>query len=403
MPETTSSPLPFLWGAATSSHQVEGDNHLNDWWAWELDHQSSDKQSGHACDQWNRWKTDCSLIKDLGHNAHRLSLEWSRIEPEDGYFDQAAIEHYRVFLRTLRTQGIRTIVTLHHFTNPTWLAAQGGWTNSCVVKRYCRYVERVITDLGSEIDIVLTINEPGVYAFMSYQAGSWPPQKRNPWQMIRVLWWMARAHRNAYTIIKRHFPHLPIGIANNVSTFEAAHPKNWRERLAASFYSAWNNLSFYWLTGLKSHDVLGLNYYFHRRLDVSGKIWPSFQSPESSNRSVSDLGWELFPEGLTLAAKLLGRYKKPILVTEHGLADADDSRRPKFIQDSLRHLLAAKKDGLPVIGYLHWSLLDNFEWADGFTPRFGLVEVDYKTQKRIPRASAWVYKQIIERWSGQGF
>lgn len=396
MPNQTQFPSDFLWGAATSSHQVEGNNRQNDWWAWEQAHQSAKKQSGPACDQWNRWKEDCVLIKTLGHNAHRLSLEWSRIEPEEGCFNPSAINHYRNLLETLRREGIQTIVTLHHFTNPQWLAAKGGWTNSCVVKHYCQYIEKVMAELGSEIDVVLTINEPSVYAYMSYTAGLWPPQRRSYWQTLRVLWNMAAAHRKAYTIIKQHFPHLPVGIANNLSTFEAVHPGNWRETCAARFYTIWNNRPFYWLTGLKTHDVLGLNYYFHRRLNAYGRLWPIFLPPKEFGKPVSDLGWELFPEGLTRAAKLLERYKKPILVTEHGLADATDSRRPAFIKESLEKLLTAKHQGLPLIGYLHWSLLDNFEWADGFTPRFGLVEVDYTTQKRTPRKSAWYFKEFIE-------
>ncbi len=180
-----------------------------------------------------------------------------------------------------------------------------------------------------------------------------------------------------------------------MTTFETVHPTSWRERFAAHWMAAVNNFSFYWFSGWKTHDVLGVNYYFHRRLDATGRRWPRFQDPQETNRPTSDLGWELFPEGLGRIVRSLKKHKKPILITEHGLADADDSRRPQFIQDSLSHLSSAIADGAPVIGYLHWSLLDNFEWADGFTPRFGLVEVDYVTQARTPRASAWLYKEII--------
>ncbi len=411
-----SLPFPpgFLWGAATSSHQVEGNNTLNDWYTWEKRVQPAEKWSGLASDQWNRWEEDVELkwsglasdqwnrweedvelIRDLGHNAHRLSLEWSRIEPRPGEFDEAALDHYQQLLQALHAKGIKTVVTLHHFTNPLWLSEMGGWLSSCVVKRFTTYVEVVIKKLGADIDILLTINEPGVYAFMSYQAGFWPPQVKSSWQMQRVLWNMARAHRAAYPIIKRHFPALPVGIAQNMTTFETVHPTSWRERFAAHWMAAVNNFSFYWFSGWKTHDVLGVNYYFHRRLDATGRRWPRFQDPQETNRPTSDLGWELFPEGLGRIVRSLKKHKKPILITEHGLADADDSRRPQFIQDSLSHLSSAIADGAPVIGYLHWSLLDNFEWADGFTPRFGLVEVDYVTQARTPRASAWLYKEII--------
>jgi beta-glucosidase len=389
----------FLWGAATSSHQVEGGNQLNDWWEWEKRVQPKAKHSGIACDQWVRWEEDVTLIKELGQNAHRLSLEWSRIEPTEGTFDEAALAHYKNLLQTLHRNRIMTVVTLHHFTNPQWLMANGGWTNACVVKRFGRYVQKVIEALGDEIDIVLTINEPGVYAFMSYQVGAWPPQERGVWKMARVFWNMSRAHRAAYKIIKQHYPSLPVGIAHNVSTFEPVHPKSLRERFAARFYSWFNNQLFYSLSGQKTHDILGLNYYFHRRLDAKGRLWPRFQDPKETERSVSDLGWELFPEGLGRAVDLLKGYNKPILVTEHGLADAADSQRPAFIQESLNVLLKRRAIGAPVIGYLHWSLLDNFEWADGFEPRFGLVEVDYTTQKRKPRRSAEVYRDLIRKYS----
>ncbi|MBP9762398.1 glycoside hydrolase family 1 protein [Patescibacteria group bacterium] len=396
------SPSPkqdFLWGAATSSHQVEGNNQLNDWWDWEKRNQPETKQSGLACDQWQRWEEDVVLIKELGHNAHRLSLEWSRIEPTEGVFDETALDHYKLILQTLHKHGIKTVVTLHHFTNPQWLMVNGGWVNSCVVKRFSRYVEKVIQVLGNEMDFVLTINEPGVYAFMSYQVGAWPPQERSIWRMARVFWNMSRAHRAAYDIIKHRLPSLPVSIAHNVSTFEAVHPKSLRERFAARCYNWFNNQLFYSLSGLRTHDVLGVNYYFHRRLDAKGRLWPRFQDPKETGRAVSDLGWELFPEGLGRAVDLLRGYRKPILVTEHGLADAVDSRRPEFIRESLGVLLKRREEGAPVIGYLHWSLMDNFEWADGFEPRFGLVEVDYVTQKRTPRPSAWVYKDIIEKYS----
>lgn len=167
-----SFPNGFLWGAATSSHQVEGGNVANDWWAWEKRVQPEIKQSGNACDQWNRWPSDVELISELGHNAHRLSLEWSRIEPEPDVFDEATLSHYADILQALRAKGIKTVVTLHHFTNPEWLAALGGWSSSCVVKYFVRYVDVVTRRLGSEIDMLLTINEPGVYAFMSYQIGA---------------------------------------------------------------------------------------------------------------------------------------------------------------------------------------------------------------------------------------
>lgn len=387
-------PTHFLWGSATSSHQVEGGNTHNDWWAWEQT-RSEGLRSVVACDHWNRWREDIDLLKSLGQNAYRLSLEWSRIEPTEGAFDQEALTHYKEVLQYCRAQNITTVVTLHHFTNPLWIRDQGGWTSTKTIKDFCRYAETVLSFLGTEIDLLITINEPQVYSFMSYTIGAWPPNVKSEAASARVMWNMSRAHRAVYQISKRLLPHLPVGIAYNMTTFEA-HNGTWRERFFAKWFDLFNNRSFFWLTGMRTHDFFGLNYYFHRRLDGSRSFIPSFVDPKQIGKDTSDLGWELYPSGIGKLARSLACHEKPILITEHGLADAEDTRRPSYLKESLKSLLEAKRDGAPVIGYLHWSLLDNFEWADGFEPRFGLVEVDFKTQERTPRGSALVYKEFIE-------
>lgn len=387
-------PPHFLWGSSTSAHQVEGGNANNDWWAWEQS-RPPEFRSGDAADQWHRWREDIDLLKSLGQNAYRLSLEWARIEPTEGTFDMEAISHYKEVLSYCRAQGIATAVTLHHFTNPLWVRDQGGWTSSKTANSFAKYADKALEHLGPEIDLLLTINEPQVYAFMSYQAGAWPPQGRSMVASAKVMWNMARAHRKAYALIKNRFPQLPVGIAYNMTTFEAHHD-TFKERFFARLYDLFNNRSFYWLSGLATHDFLGINYYFHRRLDGSRSFVPTFADPVALGKTVSDLGWELCPEKLGSLVRSLRPLDKPIIITEHGLADADDSRRPTFIQESVASLLAAKRDGTNVIGYLHWSFMDNFEWADGFGPRFGLVEIDYKTQARKPRGSAYSYKETIE-------
>ncbi len=392
-------PKHFLWGSATSSHQVEGDNSLNDWWAWEQT-QPITHRSGKACDSWHRWQEDLQLLQELGQNAYRFSFEWSRIEPKEGMFDQVAIAHYRTILEACRARGITSIVTFHHFTNPNWLAEKGGWREASAVEAFAEYAERCLHELGELIDILITINEPQVYAFMSYQIGAWPPQHHSIPESLAVMWNMARAHRKVYTVSKRLQPSLPVGIACNMTSF-VAQDATWFTGVYARVASVFNNRSFYWLTGYDAHDFFGVNYYFHRRLKRKYFVVPHVIDPKELKLPVSDLGWELFPEGVVNVIDALTSKNKPIFITEHGLADAEDSRRPEYLERSIQALMAAKQRGIPLAGYVHWSLMDNFEWADGFTPRFGLVEIDYSTQKRIPRSSAHLYRRLIQRFSSR--
>jgi beta-glucosidase len=359
----------FLWGAATSAHQVEGYNIHNDWWQWEKTTPGT-LRSGVACDHYHLFAADFALARELGHNAHRLSLEWSRLEVKPGEWNTAAFTHYREVLEVLRAQGLTSFVTLHHFTNPQWLATQGGWLNQRTPQLFGRYVRKVAEELGDLVDFWVTINEPVVYAHQSYQKGIWPPQQRSWLKMWRVLRRMAEAHQLAYHLIHQRFPHAPVGIAHSVIDFPPG-LKNWA-------YNHW-----FLARTRGTHDYLGLNYYFSDR------------SPEKA--PVSDINWPIDAQGLTRILLQMRLYKLPIYITENGLADAADTRRADFIRSHIRAIEAAQAQGVDVRGYLHWSLLDNFEWEKGFTPRFGLVAVDYATQTRRPRRSAYVYRAIIEK------
>lgn len=360
----------FLYGAATSAHQVEGGNVLNDWWEWEKNTPGIE-QSGKAADHWNRYKEDIALAKTLGHNAHRFSIEWSRIEPEPGVFSRAAVEHYRSVLKEIRRHNMKSFMTLHHFTNPLWFSRNGGWTTGNAPEAFERYVQYIVQHLSEEVDFWVTVNEPMVYASQSFWRKRWPPQEHNLRRYVRVVHNLARAHTRAYRIIHRFAKNAHVGIAKH---FIANKPfvSNW-----------WFNHRFFQLTP-RTHDFIGVNYYFPNE-------WEKFKGEKS------DLGWPIYPEGLTQALLAYTRYRKPMYVTENGIADAQDSRRAEFIRSHLRAVEVAQQQGADVRGYLHWSLLDNFEWADGFAPRFGLIEVDYKTLERKIRPSAYVYKAIIEQ------
>lgn len=390
-------PKNFLWGTATSAHQVEGNNH-NDWTEWEkLGLVKNGEQSGRAAGHYERFREDFALAKDLGHNAHRFSIEWSRVFPKPGQLDEQALDHYRQVLEELRRHKIEPIVTLHHFTNPIWIARAGGWTSRRTVDWFGQYVLAIIKTLGPLANYWVTVNEPTVYTSLTYISGLWPPQKKSyaaAWLAIRHL---AEAHRLAYQIIKRHFPDHKVGVANNISDFVPARPANPLDRALQRFAHYWHNQ--WWLDQTYlTQDFLGLNYYFHHPLQFRPtRVTDLFAPAARGDKPINDLGWEIHPQGFGRVLDWLGHYRRPIIITENGLADAKDLHRSGFILQHVHQLQAAVQRGLDIRGYLHWSLLDNFEWREGFTPRFGLVEVDYHTLKRTPRPSANVFREICRK------
>lgn len=327
-------------------------------------------KSGQAADHYNRFRDDFALAKKLGHTAHRFSIEWSRVEPKRGNWDKREIAHYREVLHELRRLGLVSFVTLHHFTNPVWL--KSGFENPESVERFGRYVEKVVEELGGLVDFWITINEPMILALKRYWLGSWPPGvERAPWRVWLVVRSLARAHRLAYQIIHKRLPKAHVGVAQHFVA-RLSPLADW-----------WFNHSFLRKTR-GTHDFIGVNYYFPR-------VVVGWSGPRS------DMGWPIVPAGLTDVLLSVRQYKKPIYVTENGVADAQDRLRADFIRDHVRAIEAAQALGADVRGYLYWSLLDNFEWDKGFGPRFGLVEVDYKTMERRVRPSAYVYKAIIEQ------
>ncbi len=386
----------FLFGASTSAHQIEGGNRNNDWWEWEQK-RPPHLRSSRAADTWNRYSEDFALAQKLGHTAHRLSLEWSRIEPQEGKFNQAAIRHYRAMLEDLHSRGIKTFVTLHHFTNPIWLSRKGGWESSRTPEMFSRYAKYVSQHLGDLVDFWVTINEPVVYASQSYMKGIWPPQKRSAWAMLRVMRNMARAHTLAYRSLRHSHSHVPIGFAKHVIAYMPARTANLGDRMVSFMKDWFFNHLFFFLIGNKQ-DFIGVNYYFSDKVRLN--LFPPSVTSVPFDVPKSDLGWSIVPSGLTQALLHMKRYKKPIYITENGLADAADTKRADFIRSHIRAIEEAQKKGCDVRGYLHWSLIDNFEWAEGFTPRFGLVAVNYETMKRTIRPSAYVYKAIIEQSKG---
>lgn len=383
-------PDNFLWGAGTSAYQVEGGNIYSDWEKF--------KSAGEAADQYNRFEEDFDLAKELGHNAHRLSIEWSRIEPEEGKFNQEEIDHYKKVLKALKERGFFCCLTLWHFTNPQWLADKGGWESTKAPFYFKRFVERIVPEIKDFVDLWVTINEPGVYVYMAYLGGDgsgrFPPAKKSNFSALKVTWNLIRAHKIAYRTIHKLVPTAKVGVAQNLNSFEAYHKHSIAEQIAVILSDFFSNHTFYLLTR-NYHDFIGVNYYFHHRYRKTKGLVPEMVDVSTLERDVSDLGWEIHPEGLFNVLSDVSDGL-PIYITECGIASTNDDRRTRFLIAYLQEVYRAIAAGIKVKGFFYWSLIDNFEWHRGFDPRFGLVEIDYKTQKRIPRPSAYVFKQIIE-------
>ncbi|MCX6793460.1 MAG: glycoside hydrolase family 1 protein [Candidatus Falkowbacteria bacterium] len=388
-------PDGFLWGAATSAYQIEG-GLINDWSEWEKSGRRLSKlkakglnpldfQSGQAADSWNRMEEDIACLKKINASAYRFSIDWSRIEPEEGRFDEAALNRYASFVARLQEEEIEPFVTLWHWPIPLWLRDKGGWKSSIIIEYFKKYAERVALALPT-VRFWLTLNEPDVYSARSYLNGNWPPQIINPLTYLMVNNNLIKAHRAAYSIVKEQLPNAQVGLAShNVYLESAGGPINNFICLVARWW--WN---FYIFDKVKNKlDFIGLNFYHHTLL--------KYGFPRNKNEKTNDMGWELYPEGILPVLKdLQSRYNKPIYITENGTADEDDDHRAWYVKEILKNVHQAIEEGVNVRGYLHWSLLDNFEWADGFGPRFGLFSVDRKTFERKARSSVDVYSEIAK-------
>jgi beta-glucosidase len=400
----TNFPQEFLFGAATAAHQVEGDNIHNDWWAAE---QKGDlkEASGQACRHYELFSRDFAIAQELNHNCHRFSLEWSRIEPQEGVFDAAAIEHYHQVIADLKSRNIQPVVTLLHFTNPVWFAQKGGWTKSKLKKYFLRFVEKVVKEYAREVKFWITINEPLVYSSHSYLLGVWPPKQNSLWQTAKVTLNLAQTHVQAYRIIHKIYQDSSlarpyVSIAANLQAFEICQP-TLRNRLA--FYLRHKLYNLYFIKRLwQKHtlDYIGLNYYGRNLIHVEdwslrSLLLATCQHNHHRLRKNS-LGWDIYPEGLYKLLLALKKFNLPVMITENGICTEDDDLRWDYIREHLLAMHKAMQEGVKVIGYIYWSLIDNFEWAEGFTPRFGLVQIDYQNQQRIIRKSARKLAEVFK-------
>ena len=394
-------PAGFLWGAATSSHQVEGDNQWNDWWEYEQAGRLPYK-SGDACRHYQLYAADFDLARHLGHNAHRFSIEWSRIEPAAGQWDTAAMAHYQRVVRALRSRGLEPVVTLHHFTNPAWFARRGGWWRHDSPQYFARYVAYVAAHLGAEVQYWLTINEPTVYVIQGYILGEWPPCLLAVWSKAAlVLNNLAQAHIRSYRLLHRCAPHLKVGFAHSAPLIMPCDPTRTGDRFATTVRDWVLNRMFFQRIGSSRHlDFIGINYY--TRTIVRSPGWGpgallgrACRLPHHYDRGpISATGWEVYAAGFRRILEKFAALGLPLLVTENGIATDDETLRRTFLWQHLEGLVQALDSGVNIIGYLYWSLLDNFEWVLGTNARFGLVAVDFTSQQRLPRLCAEDFARV---------
>ena len=415
-------PKGFFIGAATAAHQVEGNNIHSDYWAQELlPHTSFAEPSGAACDHYNRYEEDIRLLADAGLNAYRFSVEWARIEPEEGRFDVSEIEHYRRVIACCRENGVEPIVTLMHFTSPVWLIRKGGWEAESTVEDFRRYAAYVTEQLGSELNYICTINEANMglqlaaiakrFQLMAQQAaakaksaegtvqvgmnfekmmenmkfaaaenaqvfGTPQPQifvsSRTPEGDALVM----RAHRAAKAAIKAINPEIRVGVTLSMHDCQALPGGE------AFAEAAWEEEFRHYLPWIMDDDFLGVQNYTRTQYGPQGQL------PAPEGAELTQMDYEFCPEALEhVIRKVHADFPGDLIVTENGVAVSDDSRRVEFIRRALAGVERCVSDGIPVKGYCHWSLMDNFEWQKGFSMTFGLIAVDRATQKRTPKES----------------
>lgn len=414
-------PDGFLFGASSSAHQVEG-GLTNDWTVWEkanagrlaakkhrelgqnnnvtVPPEARDPAnyiSGEAADHFHRYEEDLDIAASLNLNTFRFSIEWSRIEPQEGTYDHDAIAHYRRVVAACRARGLEPFVTLWHFTLPVWAAGQGGWLSDAVVERFAAYAAHMVQELA-DVRFWITLNEPETYTLLVY-APSWVLSQDEGWlgpdpgtlgYFLKARRQLAKAHLAAYPRMKQTNPDIQIGVAHIVTYFDG-------NALAAPVRRIVNTIAndYFIRRFRKTCDWIGLQYYFHCRVNFG---WRGLKIYDNQDSKLSDVGWEVYPQAFGPLLRRLAQFGKPIYITETGLADAKDRYRADYIHDSLVEIHKAIESGVDCRGYIHWALTDNFEWDKGFWPRFGLVDIDYKHElKRTVRPSAKSYAQMIKR------
>ena len=417
MPETIHSfPQGFLWGTATVAHQVEGGNTNNNWYAWENEpgRIANGDRSGLACDWWGgRWQEDLQNAADCGQNAHRFSIEWSRVQPSPDRWDEHALDHYRQMLAGMRQLGLTPIVTLHHFSDPLWIYEIGGWENDCTVDFFEKFVRKVVAALKDEVHIWVTLNEPNGLVVNSYVDGSFPPGKIDFKAAFAALRNLIRAHSAAYHAIHALQPD---AMAAYALYFRGFYPKrewfwpdvwvtkalsgNFNDLFARAIHNGRVRLLFFnaWVKeAIGTQDYIAMQYYSSDTVSFSplkpGELFSKREYPPHA--ALGQTGFIAnIPEGMSQALEWAHHFRLPIIITENGIEDAQDVLRPTYLVEHLHQVWRAINQGMDIRGYFHWSQVDNFEWERGWSQRFGLWGLDGDTQQRIRRDSVDLYAAI---------
>ncbi len=413
-------PDGFRWGTASSSHQSEGGNH-NDWSEWEkIPGNIKDGSNAIvACDHYNRFEADFDLMKEFGHQVHRFSVEWSRIEPKHGKWDDKELKHYRKVVESLLERDIQPMLTLHHFTIPLWLRDMGSWLNPETPEIFGRYARKVAESL-SDLDIIWnTINEPMVVAAMGYLFGTFPPQETDFGKAMTVTQHMLMSHGQAASAVREVYSEEGreqplIAPVLSVSYFQPQNPDSPEDVEAANYLDDLYNQV--WVRGAvtakvpdvdgnevrykpleNSVDFIGMNYY-SRQVVSSDMDFLAGEAPEKTiDERCDGLDWEVYPDGYyPLIKSYWDRYQKPLWMTENGIGTTNDALKRRYIIRHLQEVHRAIQDGIDIRGYLIWTWVTNFEWAEGFGSDFGLVGMDSQTLDRQPRESAFMFKDIIQ-------
>ncbi len=412
-------PESFLWGSASSEYQISGAVHLPNcqWAEWEKRGHPAIKEgqtSGQAIDGWNRYEEDANLLKDIGLNSYRFSVDWSAIEPREGEFNRGAIDHYRDVLNALKDRGITPMITLHHFTHPTWFENKGAFEKRENVAYFVRFAKFVFSELSDDVELWCTINEPTVIALMGYILGEFPPGKTGIFLAAEVLNNMLFAHVEVYKALKdmKNGDNCQIGIVHSYLKFEPYNGWNPIEALPCLFFTKnlHETVMDFFKTGEfssmllqretvpdapNSFDFFGLNYYSRAVVGMQISLSDFLHATCFPGEVMTDMPYASHPEGFYQALVDCGELGKPVYVTENGIADSKDDRRELFIRRYLYALSEAIKDGVDVRGYFYWSLIDNFEWAEGWKMKFGLYECNLETGERTLRQGSLAYRNIV--------
>ena len=420
-------PKNFMWGTATAAHQVEGNNTNNNWYAWEHQKDNNGKsrihnndKSGMAANHWNLYRDDIRLMNDLGVGYYRFSVEWSKIEPESGIINEEALEHYRDVCVALIDSGLTPVITLHHFSHPIWFEELGAFEKEENIEHYVRFSELVFNKLSDIVPIWCTINEPAVYVTQGYFNGVFPPGKKDPLLAGYVMRNLLNAHVQVYQHLKTlpNGANVQIGLVKNITQLDPLrrwHILDWYfSRILNDVFTnstldlftkgefdfylpAMADISYINYDAINSLDFIGLNYYSRWHVKGQLNLAEPFTFELRPQDIQTDMPYAIYPEGFYKAVKTIAKLNVPIIITENGIADDKDDRRSLFIKRYLYALFKTIEEGYDIQGYFYWSLMDNFEWAEGYMMKFGLYDVDFNTQKRTLRYGSQSFVDIVNQ------